>query len=694
MALTTQLTEIHDFTSNIAGLRERVVAVDYFDKVIFAHPNSELLFWSEGMSKADIVPGLTSSDTFWGVNVFEGHLIVWSGDRLKWNSQNDYALWIPVGETAVSFVLKTLKPFTKTDYGVESDWIYVDRSIMGMIPGQFVSIDNPPKVSYFEVVRVAPSTDQEPVLSGTQQSLQPGATGPVFISETVKYEKGTQLQFEDVDVVLVVTRAPDSLLTGAEYVAEDFNVPDVGGTVPVKLTGLPVFTEGTYVSIGSTSYPGQDVYLVEAVDYLNKSTTLKRMGVASATRATHYAGETIVAQPYVTVENTSFITAVSAPLKKLKELHAFTVKPLDLTNEDAVGHVYPVGTNIISLDANSAGELSNTGSGASGVIYRVDTLGSYGYIFKSRSIQSMQYVGADQGTFYIRPEITNEGFIGRYSFVKVGLDKMYFWGNREIYQYSGGNQLIPIAQQHSKQLFSELDKSRTDEIIGFHNESSSEIWFIYPMQGRSKTAPSRVFVYNYLENSCSIDDYEGDGITAVGSFEWVLGLHWVDALGQWNNPGSWGADASWSDLAEGRGDSLSTLAFEKHKGEPTLTIYGENYDRDGEAYESVHESPDYDNQDPLAWKYADTVEISFQVKVPTTGDEIVEIQIGSRDNFDNAVTWSPAKEVLVQGGGNYTTKINVQRSGRFLRVRFRSKQVGIRWRVSQFKLMGRVGSTY
>lgn len=704
--LAAKIQEIHDFGADIVSPGQRVVACAYISNVLFANANAVPLFWP-GWGVCQEIPGLPTDVYYSGIASFQGHVILWRSEFLKWSAQNDFTEWIPVGETTVSKVFQLQVPYTLGRTGQESDWIYVDESAAELIVGQFLRIDKAPYYTFFEVTAVLPSVGVDGKPSGSSQSVAPGATQDIFLNAFVPYVKGAQVYFDGNAATMEVN--DDAVAPGSASAAlsEDFTNPAPNDRVTVTVTLLPALAPGTYVSIGAALSPGQDIFLIEAIDYTTSTMTLRRMGVGLSSPETHYAGEFLVGQPSINVTNLSDSVAASGSfVTPLKERHGFKVKPLDLTGAAPLGTVFPVDTEIFTVDANGAGELQNVGQGVNGPILWFDTLSDYGYIFKKRSIQSVQYVGPDSGTFFIRPEITDEGLIGNYAFVKVGQDTLYFIGHRDIYRYGGGNQLIPIAQQQSRQFFRELNLAKANQIIGYHNEMDKEIWFIYPRVDQPDFGPLRVLIYNYEENSCTLDDYDEElqALTAVGRLQWSTDIIWEDSLGTWVSPASWPASATWDDLGADEADSYTILgAANDTRGsggesgdESGLLVHGAgNYSRLGEAYECVAETTDYDNGDPMAWKYVDTIMFALQVRTQEPDLQWpLYVSVGTRVNFDDPITWSDEAVVYTQGAGQRLTKVNIRASGKFLRLRFRSNTAGMEWRIGEFRILGRLGSTY
>lgn len=694
------LLEIYDYGADVASPEQRIVATGFLDSVVFAQHNAPVLYW-KGYGNARLLPGLVAGERFDGVWTFQGFLILWAGNRLKWSSQNDLTEWLPVGTTTTSLVITLAEPFTMGAAGEVLGPISAEASVSGLVAGQYLRLDDDPYYSFFEVVEVTPSVGETIQAVGLSQTVAPGETKDIFLAEYAAYPKGGVVYFDTSPTAnMQVVEAPSTLSTGSASLSVAFTGPSTGNTVVVQIAGDTTIPAGGYVSVGASAYPGQDIYYVEGVDLVAGTMTLRRIGVGTGGSAFHDVGEIITPQMALRVTNTSAVTASASFLALLKERYQLTIRPLGLTGEAPEGTVFSAGTQIFTVDANGAGELQNITSSAQGDILHCDTLGDYGFLFKHRSIQSVQYVGADQGTFFLRTEVSDEGLLGRYSFVKVGLDLMYFVGNREVYQYGGGSQLQPIGLSHTKQMLAELDRSRADEIIGYHNERSSEIWFIYPVTGQ--TGCRRVFVYNYLEKSATLDDYteEIGGLTAAKDIEWSNDVVWSRSLGSWEAPESWAADSSWSEIGSDVAPSYTLLGVSSGRtpddGPEVLVANGLQFSRKDAAYVSSWETADYDAGDPFAWKYVDTVVIALQIKatIPSSPTPNIQVSLGVRANYDDPITWKGPANLNVVGGANYVTKVNIQGSGRYFRLRVVSNIPDIQWRISQFRILGRMGNVF
>lgn len=389
-------------------------------------------------------------------------------------------------------------------------------------------------------------------------------------------------------------------------------------------------------------------------------------------------------QSGITYSNYYLVTAISntgAP-------GTITATRLDLTGGTTTGLTVNTGDDIISVDANDSGESQNVGSDINGPIFQILAQGDYAYIFKERSIQSIQFVGLANGIFFVHPEISNEGLLARNCLLGLGDGRMIFVGHREIYSYQGGPTLTNICQQVSRQFYSELDRSRLSEIVMFHKEAANEVWIQYPVVGGHK-----VLIWNYREDTATIDIYKPElmGITAVADVEWPVDPSW-ESLAESVTWESFNPLISWSEMAvSDSADRYTLMAF----GDGTMAIHGIGFNRGGEAYIALAETQDFDCDEPDIFKYVSTVLIGIHVRSPDVTVRTVYVQLGYRAWLDDDVTWTTPFPIRVQG--NYSPppiRINPGGAGRFLRLRIYSTDADVPWRVTSFEIHCRAGSFY
>jgi hypothetical protein len=371
---------------------------------------------------------------------------------------------------------------------------------------------------------------------------------------------------------------------------------------------------------------------------------------------------------------------------------------LNLTGTIPAGTTLPTGAAVATLAANDAGELINAGDRINGPILQVVPMGDNAVLFKARSIQLLELGGSTpfygRSLFETHIVVSDEGLLGKYAWCRSTNEIIYFLGNRELYAYSGGLDMRPVATQQTKQMYAELDLSNADSIILQHVEQNNEIWVVYPVVG-APNGPRRVLIYNYRWDTCTIDDYGADtdgAITALGTWDYQIATPWNSQAESWvEAPGTWYEFSTESSL-----ERLPVIAFQPTTGGATLNVYGLNYDRNGAAISSLCETQDFDFGDSYAFKYIDTVYLALEVLTPLApGAFKLLVQVGARDNLDSPIRWSdPPWPVEASGYGSIVRQASIRKSGRFIRIRFSSNQVGVQWRISSFRILGRMGSSY
>jgi hypothetical protein len=339
---------------------------------------------------------------------------------------------------------------------------------------------------------------------------------------------------------------------------------------------------------------------------------------------------------------------------------SLVLRLVDLTGATPTGLTMPAdGRKFFTVDANEAGETRVVGEAMNGPILKVAPQGDYAFILKERSIQSLQYTGISNGVFFIHNEVSGEGLISREAVVSRHDGVIIFLGHKELYAYQGGPNPVPVCQQQTRQLFSELDRSRLDAIRLFHNENRKEVWVKYPI-----TDGFRVLVWNYIEDSATLDDFApSTEFTAFGLADWT------------------------SDVTR----RVPLLASE----DGNLRVHGLKFSRDGEGYLALSETMDFDLGDPDIWKYVDVVVLGLEVRNPTLEVREMTVEVGTMASLNGGeITWSAPKTVLVNGQSPSPVKVNPGGAGRYLRLRFSSSGADVEWRISSFEVHCRQGGLY
>lgn len=684
-----ELTQIFDGGST--DKTNRWSAWSYFDKVIFANNTANPQYWP-GIGICNPIPGLPSSELWDGVCAFKGHILGWYGRTMRWNDINDFATWIPIAESPTQLRLTLSETFNQPEANATTDWIYIDEAPERLATGTFVRVNLDPEYNFYTVADVLPFNSDGQTYStvGFAQTIAALSSATVYVKSTPNNLPKGRFKFSGSSAKLTISNMSD-ITAYSHTLAAGFIAPSVNSTITVSLNDRPQAAQiNDYITLGESSPTGRDIYQITGVDIVGKSLTIKRLGKGYSQQNSYELGSALVKQPWFLIENLSETSiAVSAANDNIIGLYG-----LKLTNLGLSGATLPQvpiisGTQIITMPANSAGESVNIDGWINEEIKQIIPFGNVAFIFRERSIQSMTYAGRPS-IWAVNPELKEEGLLGKYTVVAVGQQAVYFWGHKGFYSYAGSGGVQPLAMEVSKSILDEIDLGRIDEAWMLHREQDFEIWTCYPVKNQSAT-PRKVFIYNYLYNTCSFDTYDEatGGLTAAGLWDWTQDIRWVDVQGSWEDQ-----TLDWNEFVGSGKQRLTMLAMDTEGG-VSANIYGRVFTRADEAYHSESQTLAFDSGDPAIFKYQDTVQISLQIKVALPGGPYrLYVQSGSKDNYDSTITWSGPDYVEVRGNCNITTKVNSRASGRFIYLKFYSDEKNIEWRLDSFTLMGRLGGSY
>ena len=710
------------YTGANTSRTRRWVATDYVDRVLLTAPGVAPLFWPAS-GNARPLPGLPTSDGWDGVEVFAGHVVLWRGDTVKWSAQNDFANWVPVGLTA-----STARGILEDDVVAQSvssevGPVILDQFSGALSTGQFARIvsyeTDPTRIlyDYYQVARFASSAEENAVTINTDQSVEPGEIKKVFLEpyplNYVDWTENGRLRVDGDATRLKVTGKSRNEFVSIPLGPLDTTwvVPEEGGKVKVPLSEFPEQLKvGDYVSVSEDESAGQDIYKVIEV---SSPILLERVGVGTkmqtpgtAIRSGSATGENVahlVFQPFVEVENLGSEAVLVGRNVDVASLDSAFLTSLNYTGGTTPGVRIPAGSVFETLDANDAGEFENVGSQINGDIYAVVTLGEYAHILKERSLQSVQFVGRGSGTFFVRPEILDEGPVGRYAWCRFGDRSLAFIGHKGFYVYGGGQDLQQFAGQYWNDFLDEFDRSRADEVVAYHRKPDTEVWFAYP----TLSGVTKVLVFNYTEDSVVLDEYGAafDGITALGDVDWELADTWesLSDTEKFNDSAKryyeyvLEGEREYTVIAVGGATGNSDLGEDTTIEIPRLLLHGRVYSRytnndcDASAYECVVETPDFDFGDSVRFKYLDTVYFHMHFPDGAPVDVPLEVYASGRDSLDDAVTYGDPVTLTIASG---PCKVNVRASGRFIRLKFRSNTADARWSISSYQLIARGGGVY
>lgn len=695
--------------------------VDFFSSVLIAQNTIQPYYWpGSGMAKP--LPGLSDESAWAGVEVVGGHAVLWRGNILKASAVNDFTTWIPISATA-SVARGAIKDdLIQPAVDGETPWITLDDPDDLFAVGQFARIDLDAGTSaaiynFYTVVDVSNQAGIEATHAEYALTIGAGEIAQIAFQEQVTFETGGYLAVDGAltDLQIEDTRAVTTFSTS---IVLDVPVPAINATAKFLLsTSGPQV--GDLISVSTVDgAPFRDLYKVTAVDgvqltarRLGLGTNQKSSGSYTASSPTSY----VTVTPWMEVKNLGTSSVIIASEADLGGVSAVKLKNLGYTGSAEPGDVIPAGSILDSMVANSAAEIINAGSDINGEIFAVTTIGEYGYILKNLSIQSMQQVNAPGIPFAIRLEVPGIGPIAKNAWCQMHVENqvqgVFFVGKNDLFTYSGGQTVMPIGRQHTQQFFNELDRARADEITCQQFPHLRQVWVAYPQLG---SVVKRVLIYNYEDNSITLDDYPATlgGLSALGLVDWEIAPTWNDLL----DTQLWYLETlRWFEYVED-GEKQYVLIGAKadvpneevgddptSAGVPRLLVHGRVFHRLSSAdcrndheggYTCLAETHDYDFGSPAHFKYTDHVEFAIDTDGTDLGiPSLLYVQLGGRSNLDDEIRWSDPIPIDTRGRRNWTTKVNIRQSGRFIRMRVYSTDPGAQWKISRYTIVGRLGGT-
>lgn len=746
--LQAELEEV--FAGAQTSLTSRWTAANWIDKVLFATPSVVPIYWSPGLSERPVwgkcrpIPGLPDQTGYDGIEVFAQHVLLWRGTTIKGSDLNDFAQWIPVGVTASSGRATTAEVFSQPAAGSISGFQYITGRSGSFVVGQYVRIVSSESdasditYSYYQVDSVV-SSDNAVNAINFDFGVPVQASARIYTDSYKAWEAGARVSVDGDSTPLTVAVSSRKLDPVYELAATSSSIPPKGGSITLPLTAFPhELRAGDCVSVSARNEAGQDVYEVMAV---GQTLVCKRLGVGESMQA---AGTLFIVSPsaapiyvrfqhWVTVENRSD-GSVSVPKRADVGLaDGLKLRNLGYSGAAGVGDEIPAGSVVETINTNEAYEQENVGAQINGDILGIVTLADYAYILKSESIQSIQYVGG-VSPYTIRGEIFEEGPIGRYAFCRFDNRELIFWGHKGWYRYAGGQVITAVGAAHWDVVLKEIDQSRADEIVAFHNRASSEVWFVYPVLGGSN---SKVVVYNYDADSVVVDVYDTslNGISAIGVVDWEVAPTWeslpdterfdcvVAGAGtveydagfdeSFNSRTAFPdlVDKRWYEYVEDGQQPRTILGIGGDLGNPNngedaqvtvprLLAHGRVFHRasrddcDPQAYTAQAETPDFDFDDNSLVKYVESVQLELFVPEDRARPMKLWVQLGTRMGLDGKLNWSARRSVEVSGNGNIATRVDLRGAGRFIRLRFISDAEDVQWGISSYTVYARKGGSY
>lgn len=701
-------------------------ATAFFDKAVVCN-GAVIPQWWNGSYEALPIPGLPQSYYPDGCENIANHLMFWKGRRGHWSELGDYSLFIPVRDPACTGRWKPVHAISLPAPDQVTDWIYLDDSTAKMAKGQFFRIEDllNGQASYYDVFDLSPINAQgQLTTAGFAQAVSSGfASSKIYLDNLLGvFPTGVHLQFDGGDWTKVVQLDQSSrsiqapLFTafespldanGVPFFQASFTAPAIGSTIQISVGAVDTFDVGDQVSISNTGPATcSDIYTVMSIDRVAVKITIRREGIGTNQQSSYSnLNTTISFQPWVSLRQIvqgSYTGTLPTGFPDIAIPAGAVFRPvygIRLHNQDKTGAI-PAGTSYIpygvefeALGTNDAGEFVQTGGyDEHGDILQIVRINENdGLMLKERGIASIKYVGRPE-IFNISFEMTDEGLIDPGAWTRLANNTIAFLGHRGFYIYTAGGGVKPICETVMRSLYEELDRSAFNRIRIIHDENNRELHLYYP----TLAGVEKVLIYSYIEDSVSFDDYAPLAVRTAG-------------LAQWSVFENWNSDASpipWTQFTKRWSDNDSSFALPlaniiAYSSSPTdfsgagckLYAYGFTDDRAGVAFHKEFQSIDYDFSDSSAFKYLDTVTLSLEIKKVYGSERTLWVQAGARDSLDAQIRWGTPQPIDCSGNRNDRPRVNLRRSGRYLRLKFYSDDPDCQWRISEYRLIARLGGT-
>src|SRR5262249_40083170 len=108
---------------------------------------------------------------------------------------------------------------------------------------------------------------------------------------------------------------------------------------------------------------------------------------------------------------------------------------------------------------------------------------------------------------------------------------------------------------------------------------------------------------------------------------------------------------------------------------------------------AVAETLDHDFGDSEVWKYVSAVRLVFD-PVTDSVERLVYVQIGYRADSLSPVQYTAPQSINISSISNQPVKVNPGGVGRFIRLKVYSQDPDVKWRISGYEIIARVGGTY
>ncbi len=235
-----------------------------------------------------------------------------------------------------------------------------------------------------------------------------------------------------------------------------------------------------------------------------------------------------------------------------------------------------------------------------GEIVRAERLADGIVIYANNSICVQQYMGELTNPFHYYSAVPNKGLAASHALISLNGKEHIFLGNENIYSYTGGRELVPIADSIKDYLFRRINPEYLERVFMVYLKESNKLRLHYATIGSS--SPNAYFEYDLGDKTWT----EGTkSVLCSGRYTLLESLTWADLLGTW---------ADWEGIWK---DASITKGFEStiYGGASGVLYWNEgSIDEAGSVIESEWESKDFSPEGQYQRIPSTFYEIVFEAK--------------------------------------------------------------------------------
>lgn len=143
-----------------------------------------------------------------------------------------------------------------------------------------------------------------------------------------------------------------------------------------------------------------------------------------------------------------------------------------------------------------------------------------GAVFMEKVVYRMIYSGPPE-TFDFLPAVGVVGCVAPYSIVPYG-NRAYYLGPDGFYAFDGAGSEPIGADQFDKTVYSDLDQTHMDRVVGTADPINRQIIWAYPGQGNVNGNPNRLLMYNWHLKRATICDVTCETLARMLSVGYTL----------------------------------------------------------------------------------------------------------------------------------------------------------------------------